>query len=190
MTRLLHSAGLKAAALDSPAAFLESFDPATAGCLVLDVSMPGVNGLELQQAFVAKGSPLPIIFLTGRGDIPTSVQAMKRGAADFLTKPVDDEQLLAAIASALAKDSVSRKVQEEITRTRERLATLTPREREVLERVVTGRLNKQIAAELGTGEKNIKVHRGQVMHKMGVRTVAELVRVAASAGLKVGEQKS
>ena len=189
LTRLLTSAGVASTAFSSPEAFLESLDAATEGCLVLDVSMPDVNGLELQQALIEKGCDLPIIFLTGVGDIPTSVRAMKHGAQDFLTKPVDDEQLLAAIAGALEKSRQSRTVQQDVTRIRERLATLTPREREVLERVVLGRLNKQIAGELGTVEKTIKVHRAQVMHKMGVRTFAELVRVAASAGLRIGEQK-
>ena len=190
LTRLLTSAGLAPAAFDSPAAFLESVDAATTGCLVLDVSMPDVNGLDLQQALIAKGCALPIIFLTGLGDIPTSVRAMKHGAQDFLTKPVDDEELLAAIASALEQSRLSRNLQQDVAGIRERLATLTPREREVFERVVIGRLNKQIAGELGTVEKTIKVHRAQVMHKMGVRTFAELVRVAASAGLRIGEQKS
>ena len=189
LTRLLTSAGLTSAAFNSPAEFLESIDAGAAGCLVLDVSMPGLNGLDLQQALVAKGCALPVIFLTGLGDIPTSVKAMKHGAEDFLTKPVDDEQLLAAVASALERSRLSRSAQQELARIQERLATLTPREREVLERVVIGLLNKQIAGELGTVEKTIKVHRAQVMHKMGVRTFAELVRVAASAGLRIGEQK-
>ena len=184
--RLLAAAGMKVAAFDSPREFLGRLDPAVAGCLVLDVAMPGLNGLELQQALAAKGSVLPIVFLTGRGVIPISVEAMKRGAADFLTKPVDDEMLLATIRNALEKNRASRTAREELAQTEKRLAMLTAREREVLERVVTGRLNKQIAAELGTVEKTIKVHRAHVMQKMGVRTLADLVRLAGRAGIRTG----
>ena len=186
--RLLAAAGMKVAAFDSPREFLGRLDPAAAGCLVLDVAMPGLNGLELQQALAAKGSVLPIVFLTGRGDIPISVEAMKRGAADFLTKPVDDEELLAAIRNAFEKNRASRTAREERAQIEERLARLTAREREVLERVVTGRLNKQIAAELGTVEKTIKVHRAHVMQKMGVRTLAELVRLSGRAGIRTGQE--
>ena len=186
--RLLTAAGMKVAAFDSPREFLGRLDPAAAGCLVLDVAMPGLNGLELQQALAAKGSVLPIVFLTGRGDIPISVEAMKRGAADFLTKPVDDEELLAAIRNAFERNRASRRAREERAQIEERLARLTAREREVLERVVTGRLNKQIAAELGTVEKTIKVHRAHVMQKMGVRTLAELVRLSGRAGIRTGQE--
>ena len=186
--RLLAAAGMKVAAFDSPREFLGHLDPAAAGCLVLDVAMPGLNGLELQQALAAKGSVLPIVFLTGRGDIPISVEAMKRGAADFLTKPVDDEELLAAIRNAFETNRASRRAREERAQIEERLARLTAREREVLERVVTGRLNKQIAAELGTVEKTIKVHRAHVMQKMGVRTLAELVRLSGRAGIRTGQE--
>ena len=186
--RLLAAAGMKVAAFDSPREFLGRLDPAAAGCLVLDVAMPGLNGLELQQALAAKGSVLPIVFLTGRGDIPISVEAMKRGAADFLTKPVDDEELLAAIRNAFERNRASRRAREERAQIEERLARLTAREREVLERVVTGRLNKQIAAELGIVEKTIKVHRAHVMEKMGVRTLAELVRLSGRAGIRTGQE--
>jgi FixJ family two-component response regulator len=186
--RLLAAAGMKVAAFDSPREFLGRLDPAAPGCLVLDVAMPGLNGFELQQALAARGSALPVVFLTGRGDIPMSVQAMKRGAADFLTKPVDDETLLATIRNALEKNRASRGAREELAQIEGRLAMLTAREREVLERVVTGRLNKQIAAELGTVEKTIKVHRAHVMQKMGVRTLAELVRLAGRAGIKTGQE--
>src|SRR5437660_4000776 len=184
--RLLAAAGMKVAAFDSPREFLGRLDPAAPGCLILDVAMPGLNGLELQQALAARGSALPVVFLTGRGDIPMSVQAMKRGAADFLTKPVDDEMLLATIRNALEKNRASRTAREELAQTEKRLAMLTAREREVLERVVTGRLNKHIAAELGTVEKTIKVHRAHVMQKMGVRTLADLVRLAGRAGIRTG----
>jgi FixJ family two-component response regulator len=188
--RLLAAAGLKVAAFDSPREFLERLDPTAPGCLILDVAMPELSGPELQQALAARRSELPIVFLTGHGDIPTSVQAMKRGAADFLTKPVDEEVLLAAIRNALEKDRAWRETREELARIERRLATLTPREREVLERVVDGRLNKQIAAELGTVEKTIKVHRASVMQKLGVRTLADLVKLAGRAGVRTGQRKA
>jgi FixJ family two-component response regulator len=189
LSRLLAAAGMKVAAFDSPGEFLQNLDPAAPGCLVLDVAMPGLSGPDLQQALAGRRSELPIVFLSGHGDIPTSVQAMKRGAADFLTKPVDEEVLLAAIRNAMEKDRALRKAREELARIERRLASLTPREREVLERVVDGRLNKQIAAELGTVEKTIKVHRASVMQKMGVRTLADLVRLAERAGVRTEQRK-
>jgi FixJ family two-component response regulator len=140
--------------------------------------------MELQRALARKGSVLPIIFLTGHGDVPQSVQAMKGGALDFLTKPVNDEHLLAAIRVALEKDRVARREQAELSKIRERLATLTPREQEVLKHVVTGKLNKQIADDLGVVEKTIKVHRARVMTKMKVQSVAELVRLAERSGIR------
>jgi len=187
--RLLASAGMKFAAFDSSLEFLRSFDPTAPGCLVLDLAMPGLNGLELQQALAAKRSELPIVFLTGHGDIATSVQAMKRGAADFLTKPVDDETLLAAIRDAFEKNRAHRRAREELAQIERRLATLTAREREVLERVVSGWLNKQIAAALGTVEKTIKVHRARVMQKMAAQTLADLVRLAGRAGIRTGRRR-
>lgn len=190
LERLLAAAGMKVATFDSPREFFQRLDAATPGCLVLDVAMPGLNGLELQQALAAKGSELPIVFLTGHGDVPTSVQAMKRGAADFLTKPVDDEELLAAIRNAFERNRALRQGREELAQIEQCLAALTPREREVFERVVTGWLNKQIAAELGTVEKTIKVHRARVMQKMGAQTLAELVRLAGRAGIKTGQRPS
>jgi FixJ family two-component response regulator len=184
LKRLLVAAGLNVAAFDSPQAFLERYDPDLAGCLVLDVAMPGLNGMELQQTLAARGSVLPIIFLTGHGDIPTSVQAMKRGAVDFLTKPVLDDDLLAAIRQAFEKGQALREARAELADIERRLAMLTPREREVLAHIVSGRLNKQVAADLGTVEKTIKVHRARVMEKMHVRSLAELVRLAERAGVK------
>jgi FixJ family two-component response regulator len=184
LSRLLRSARLNPAAFSSPQAFLAQYDPHTPGCLVLDVAMPGLDGLQLQQALSAQGSELPIIFLTGHGDIPMSVRAMKRGAVDFLTKPVNDQDLFRAIHSALAKDRASRQARAELDDIRQRLATLTPREREVLEHVITGQLNKQIAGDLGAAEKTIKVHRGRVMQKMRVQSVAELVHLAERAGIR------
>ena len=183
LARLLRSARLDVATFSSPREFLERHDPSASGCLVLDVAMPGLNGLELQEALTTKGSELPIIFLTGHGDIPMSVQAMKRGALDFLTKPVNDEDLLQAVHVAIDKDRLQRQTRAEVTEIQQRLATLTPREREVLEHVISGQLNKQTAADLGTVEKTIKVHRARVMEKMKVQSVAELVRLAERAGV-------
>jgi FixJ family two-component response regulator len=183
LSRLLRSARLNPVLFSSPGEFLDRFDPHTPGCLVLDVAMPGLDGLQLQQALVARGSRIPIIFLTGHGDIPMSVSAMKRGAVDFLTKPVHDEDLLTAIHVAIETDRANRQARAELEDIRQRLATLTPREREVLEAVITGRLNKQIAGDLGIVEKTVKVHRGRVMEKMKVRSLAELVRLAERAGL-------
>jgi FixJ family two-component response regulator len=183
LSRLLRSAGLAVATFPSPRDFLDRHDPTAPGCLVLDVAMPGLNGLELQEELVARGQELAIVFLTGHGDIPMSVKAMKRGAVDFLTKPVDDDELLKAIRVAIEKDRLQRRTHAEIAEIQQRLATLTPREREVLQHVISGRLNKQTAAELGTVEKTIKVHRARVMEKMKVSSVAELVRLAERAGL-------
>jgi FixJ family two-component response regulator len=182
--RLLRSAGLRVETCNSPQDFLARHNPALPGCLVLDVAMPGLNGLKVQQALAAIGDERPIVFLTGHGDIPTSVEAMKRGAVDFLTKPVNAEDLLKAIHSAIVKDSVRRLERDEVEEFKQRLATLTPREREVLPYVISGRLNKQIAGELGTAEKTIKVHRARVMEKMKVQSVAELVRLAERLGIR------
>jgi len=177
ISRLLHAAGFLVAAFTSAEEFLAQYDPGVWGCLVLDVAMPALDGLELQQVLAKAGSLLPIIFLTGEGDIPKSVQAMKHGASDFLTKPVNDEDLLTAVRTAIEKDRALRRKQAELLEIRARLATLTPREREVLEYVVAGKLNKQIAGDLGTVEQTVKVHRAHVMQKMRVQSVAELVRL-------------
>lgn len=184
ISRLLHAAGFVVAAFASAQEFLSQYDPAACGCLVLDLAMPDVGGLELQSILAEKGSLLPIIFLTAHGDVSTSVQAMKHGAVDFLTKPVNDEDLLAAVCVAIEKDRVLRREQAELVEIRERLATLTRREREVLEYVVAGRLNKQIASDLGTVEQTVKVHRAHVMQKMKVHSVAELVRLTERCGIR------
>ena len=184
LRRLLAAAGLEVAGFESPQQFLERFDPGAPGCVVLDLAMPGLNGMELQQELAARGSMLPIVFLTGHGDVPTSVQAMKRGAADFLTKPVDEKDLLAAIRNAFEKGRALRMAQAETAEIGRRLATLTPREREVLEHIVAGKRNKQVAGELGTVEKTVKVHRARVMEKMQARSLAELVRLAERAGIR------
>ena len=183
LSRLLRSARLAVATYSSPREFLDRHDPNAPGCLVLDVAMPGLNGLELQQTLIARGHELAIIFLTGHGDIPMTVKAIKHGAVDFLTKPVDHDDLLKAVRAAIEKDGLQRQARAEVAEIRQRLAALTPREREVLEHVIAGRLNKQIAADLGTVEKTIKVHRARVMGKMKVHSVAELVRLAGRAGV-------
>jgi FixJ family two-component response regulator len=183
ISRLLRAAGFVVAAFASAEEFLAQYDPLIPGCLVLDLAMPALSGLELQRILTKTGSLLPIIFLSGQGDIPKSVQAMKHGASDFLTKPVNDEDLLAAIRGAIEKDRALRREQANLSEIRARLATLTPREREVLEHVVTGKLNKQIAGDLGTVEQTVKVHRAHVMQKMRAQSVAELVRLMERCGI-------
>ena len=183
ISRLLQAAGFAVTAFASAKEFLAQYDPETPGCLVLDLAMPAVSGLELQGILADRGSLLPIIFLTAYGDIPKSVQAMKLGASDFLTKPVNDEDLLAAVRVAIEKHRALRREQAELSEIRARLATLTPREREVLEYVVAGKLNKQIAGELGTVEQTVKIHRAHVMQKMRVQSVAELVRITERCGI-------
>lgn len=184
LARLLSAEGFAVKTFSNAEEFLATGPTDLSSCLVLDVAMPGLDGLELQRQLISIGSPIPVIFLTGHGDIPMSVRAMKSGAVDFLIKPVRDEDLLAAIRTAL---QIARERARENAHTnglRARLARLTPREREVLSHVITGRLNKQIAAELGTCEQTIKIHRMRVMEKMAVKSVAELVRIADSLGVK------
>jgi Response regulator len=181
LSRLLRAKGYEVKSYVSPQEFLEQHDPAVSGCAVLDVSMPGLDGLELQQALTAGGSHRPIVFITGKGDVPTSVRAMKAGAIDFLTKPTKDTDLLEAIRRAEELDAEARRRLSELELVQAKLRTLTPRERQVLTQVVAGRLNKQIACDLGTVEKTIKVHRSRMMEKLGLRTVADLVRMAERA---------
>lgn len=183
LSRLLRVTGHNVEAFSSPLAFLEAHDMAKPGCALLDVGMAELNGLELQQALMNGDLRRPIIFISGGGDVPTSVAAMKAGAVDFLTKPVDEVTLMTALAKALEADTFARRLHTELLDVRTRLGALTPREREVMTHVVAGRLNKQIAGDLGTVEKTIKVHRARVMEKMGVRSVAELVRIAQSVGV-------
>ena len=184
LRRMIEGAGLKVATFDSSQQFLDCHDPNAPGCLLLDVEMPGLNGIELQRSLAKRGGILPIIFLTGYGDVPKGVQAMKRGAVDFLTKPADEKELLAAIGQAFDRDRVLRQERRDLADIHGRLATLTAREREVLAYIVSGRRNKEVAADLGTVEKTIKVHRGRVMEKLQVRSLAELVRLAERAGVE------
>ena len=183
LSRLLRSAGYETLTFNSAKAFMELYHPDAPGCLILDVSMPGITGLELQQWLVQSDYPLPVLFLTGHGNVPDSVQARKAGAIDFLTKPVNDTDLLKAIQEASRRERQGRVIRADRKAIEAKLATLTPREREVLVHVVSGRLNKQIAGDLGTVEKTVKVHRGRVMQKMGVQSLAELVRLAERAGI-------
>jgi len=176
LDRLLRSAGFAVCTFLSPREFLEQRSACSPGCILVDLSMPGLSGLELQRALVEADDPRPIIFLSGRGDIPSTVEAMKAGAVDFLTKPCDEAKLLAAVQAAVEKDRAAREAHAERESIDARVATLTPREREVLSRVVAGKLNKQIAAELGTAEKTVKVHRARMMRKMQFDSLAELVR--------------
>jgi FixJ family two-component response regulator len=177
LDRLLRSAGFAVRTFPSSLDFLRQHDDETPGCVVVDLSMPGLDGLQLQQALAVSGDSCPMVFISGRGDVPTSVQAMKAGAVDFLTKPFDQQQLLTAVRTAIEKDRATRERRAERRSIGARMAVLTPRERQVMTHVVAGRLNKQIAAELGMAEKTVKVHRARVMKKMAVNSVAELVSV-------------
>jgi FixJ family two-component response regulator len=176
LQRLLRAEGHAVLAFESAEDFLCAHDPSLPGCVVADLCLPGLDGLALQRALFALGSTRAVVLMTAYGDVASGVHAMKAGAVDFLVKPFDDGAFLAAVHSALAKDQYEREVLRELQTVRGRLASLTPREHQVLERVVTGRLNKQIAADLGITEKTIKVHRARAMEKMGVSTLAELVR--------------
>jgi FixJ family two-component response regulator len=184
LTRLLRVNGLSIQTFASPFEFLLRHDPSVPGCAILDLSMPGLDGLKLQQELATQHAELPVIFITGKGDISTGVRAMKAGAVDFLTKPVRDNELLAAIEQARERVVKMTEARAQLDSIKTRLARLTPREHEVLALVVAGRLNKQIASELGTVEKTIKVHRGRMMKKMGVRAVADLVRMAEKANIR------
>jgi RNA polymerase sigma factor (sigma-70 family) len=178
LTRLIKSAGFAVDSFASAQQFLEHPRRDAPGCLVLDIQMPGVSGLELQDQLRAARLNLPIIFLTGYGTVPASVQAMKAGAVDFLEKPVDDSTLLDVIHRAVERNRRARSEQAEIRKIQRRVESLSPRERQVFGLLITGMLNKQIAAELGIAEKTIKVHRARVMEKMQARSMAELVRLA------------
>jgi RNA polymerase sigma factor (sigma-70 family) len=184
LKRLIRSAGFTVDSFASADEFLERPRPDIPGCLVLDILMPGVNGLDLQDELAAAEVNLPVIFLTGYGTVPASVQAMKAGAVDFFEKPVDDGALVGAIHQAVERSRRARLEQAETREIQRRVASLSPREREVLSLLLTGMLNKQIASQLGTTEKTIKVHRGRVMEKMRAGSMAELVWLAAKMGLR------
>ena len=178
LVSLIRSAGLRVAAFSSAQEFLASARDDVTSCLVLDLRLPGPSGLDLQKQMTELNIQIPIVFISGHGDIPTSVRAMKAGAVEFLTKPFRDQDLLDAIQQAIKRDHAARQHQANVSEIRQSYETLTPREREVMELVVVGLLNKQIAAELNVSEVTVKVHRGQVMHKMRAGSLAELVRMS------------
>jgi len=183
---LIRSAGLRVEMFASAQQFLagpRSNNVGAPSCLVLDVHLPGLSGLDLQKRMAEVNIEIPIIFITGRGDIPTTVRAMKAGAVEFLTKPFSDHDLLDAIGQAIERDRAARRRQAEMAELRDRYESLTPREREVMGLVVSGLLNKQVAAELGINEGTVKVHRGQVMHKMRAASLADLVRMSDKLGI-------
>jgi FixJ family two-component response regulator len=182
LSSLLASAGLRVVTFGSSAEFLESERPDAPACLVLDLELPDTDGLELQRQLAAGDSP-PIVFITGHGDIPSSVRAMKAGAVEFLPKPFSERDLLQAIDAAIALDREVREKRSELAELQKHYSLLTPREREVLPFVVAGFANKQTAADLGTSEITIGVHRGQIMHKMGARSLADLVRMSDKLGI-------
>lgn len=183
--RLLKAAGYRVEAFASAREFLQREREDAVACLVLDLQMPDLNGLELQEVLAQTDRLLPIVFITGHGDVPTSVRAMKAGATDFLSKPFDEKDLLGAIARALQKLDQESGERAAAREAKQRLSRLTPREHEVLLHVLAGELNKQIAAALGASEKTVKVHRGRVMHKMGVKSVADLVRLCEKGGIRL-----
>jgi len=183
VSRLLRAAGYSVQSFESAKQFLEQLAPEMSGCVLADLQMPGLNGLELQEALAKSANPLPVVFLSAQGDIPATVQAMRRGAEDFLTKLSPKEKLLDAVARALARGTLERRERERMRELRGRFDKLTPRELEVLEQVVRGRLNKQIADDLGINERTVKLHRTNLTRRLQVQSVAELTRLVNEAGL-------
>jgi len=183
LTRLLGTVGLRTQAFKTAQEFVRTKRPDTSSCLVLDVRLPGVSGLDLQRELANADPPIQIVFITAHGDIPMTVQAMKAGAVEFLTKPFRDQQLLEAVQQAIHRDRAARQQRAELAELRRRYEALTQREREVLTLVVTGLLNKQIAADLHTSEATVKAHRGQLMRKMHAESLAQLVRIAERLGV-------
>jgi FixJ family two-component response regulator len=180
---LLRSLRYRVETFDSADGFLSRDRYDGIGCIITDVKMPGMSGLDLQDTVGRGDNPLPIIFITGHGDLPMGVRAMKKGAVDFLAKPFDDEDLISAIAAALDKCRKARQASEDVTNAQNRFDKLSPREHDVLRHVISGRLNKQIAGELDIAEQTVKIHRGRIMKKLGVDSIAELVRLAEKAGI-------
>jgi FixJ family two-component response regulator len=183
VSRFLRAAGFNVQAFESAKKFLDQLSPGMTGCVVADLQMPGLNGLELQEALMKSANPLPVVFLSAQGDIPTTVQAMRRGAEDFLTKLSPKENFLDAVVRALARGVREREAREHLQELRGRFAALTPRELEVLEHVVHGRMNKQIADALGINERTVKLHRTNLTRTLQVQSVAELTRLVEEAGL-------
>jgi FixJ family two-component response regulator len=187
LSYLLQSAGYKVETHSSAEGFLRREHYDGVGCIILDVRMPGLNGMDLQEKLMGSDYTMPIIFLTGHGELSMGVEAMKKGAIDFLTKPCDDEQLLGAVRSAIEKDKQARGSYKEKQEIRGRIELLTPRENEILRYVISGMLNKQIAVKLGIAEQTVKIHRGRIMEKLCAESVADLVRLAGKAGIEPSE---
>jgi len=190
LTRIVKAAGINAESFESGGDFLNSDKCKEHGCIILDVHMPEMTGPELQEKLIEAGCSMPIIFLSAHSDVPTTAKTMKKGAADFLEKPVDQEDLMAAIQISLEHDLETRSKRTEYNSIQEQIRTLTPREHEVMTFVITGMLNKQIAAEMDISEETVKIHRGRVMQKLGIVSVAELVRICEKVGISPNQPQS